>query len=296
MRPFIALILGITLMGFAALALRQGPHDDPLELIGLAQNVGSQAVGRDPVTILIVPSRQGVASVRAAVDSSRIVAATPDGFAVDRGRVVAADHRAASELLMRAGWTDRAIRIAASPARADEVTDKAPAVTPARIAYALWAALALGSWIAWRAAGTIGWQIRGFFRGWLDKPPAPPETVIVLRVDTAVEVAAIRAALPISRVLEAMPRGLVLSGGWIVTAGEGVASDLVSKVGWQRCILEPLDPDPFGSISRRTEFISESTGLEITDLNDKATWSVDGALEILLSDADWRKDPGSNGA
>jgi hypothetical protein len=287
MRAVIALILGIALAGLAGFVLQEGPVERPLEWIGLAREVGSQALDREPVTVVIVPGRQGVAAVRAAVDRSRIIASTRDGFTMDRGGIVAADHRAASELLARAGWTDRAIRIGASVAPAVEEPEEAPFLTPTRIAYALWAAVALGLWIAWRAAAAIWLQIRSWFREWRRESPAPPETVLVLRVDSADEVASIRAGLPVTRILAAMPRGLALFGGWIVSAGDSVATDLAREVGWRDCVLEPFDPDPFGSISRRCDFIAEATGLELADVHHKAIWSVEEALAILLSEANW---------
>jgi hypothetical protein len=89
--------------------------------------------------------------------------------------------------------------------------------------------------------------------------------VLVLRVDTSDDVASIRAALPECRILAAKLQGLALSGGWIVTAGESVATDLIHEVGWRHCVLEPFAQDPFGSTSRRCDFISARTGLELVD-------------------------------
>jgi hypothetical protein len=106
-------------------------------------------------------------------------------------------------------------------------------------------------------------------------------------VDTSDDVASIRAALPECRILAAKPQGLALSGGWIVTAGESVATDLIHEVGWRDCVLEPFAPDPFGSTSRRCDLIAERTGLEFADFDEKATWSVEDALAILHSETDW---------
>jgi hypothetical protein len=44
-----------------------------------------------------------------------------------------------------------------------------------------------------------------------------------------------------------------------------VATDLIHEVGWRHCVLEPFAQDPFGSTSRRCDFISARTGLELVD-------------------------------
>ena len=72
-------------------------------------------------------------------------------------------------------------------------------------------------------------------------------------------------------------------------AGESAASDLARKVGWSHCVLEPFDPDPFGSTSRRCDFVSEKTGLELADFDHKTIWSVEDVLAILRSETDWRR-------
>jgi hypothetical protein len=296
MRPLIALILGVALAVLAGSVLWEGLPDRPLGVIGMARDVGREVVGREPVTVVFVPDHQTVAAVRAAVDVSGIVAETRNAFAMDDGRIVAANHPAASEVIARAGWADREIRIGASAAPAIEEPEGTPIPTRTQIVCALWAAAALGVWVAWRAAAAISLEIRRFFRDRRDTPPAPPETVLVLRVDTSEDVAAIRAALPEQWVPAAMPQGFALSGGWIVTAGESVASDLARKAGWSHRVLEPFDPDPFGSTSRRCDFITEMTSLGLEDSDEKVIWSVEDALAILLSETDGcgplAEDPG----
>jgi hypothetical protein len=173
-------------------------------------------------------------------------------------------------------------------APAVEEPEETPFPTSTQIAYALWVAVALGLWIAWRAAAAISSEIRGFFRERRARRHASPETVLVLRVNTSDDVSAIREALPVHRVLAAMPQGLALSGGWIVTAGESAASDLAQKVGWSHPILEPFDPDPVGSTSSPSDFVAEMTGLELADVDEKVIWSVEDALAILLSETNWR--------
>jgi hypothetical protein len=110
----------------------------------------------------------------------------------------------------------------------------------------------------------------------------------VLRVDTSEDVAAIRAALPAQRVLVATPQGFALSGGWIVTAGESVASDLAQKVGWSHPVFEPFDPESVGSAAS-SDLVAEMIGLQFADVDEKAIWSVEDALAILLSETDWRR-------
>jgi hypothetical protein len=94
-----------------------------------------------------------------------------------------------------------------------EEPEETHVLTRTQIACALWAAMALGLWIAWKALAAISLTVRGFLRERRDTSPALPETVLVLRVDTSDDVASIRAALPECRILAAKPQGLALSGG-----------------------------------------------------------------------------------
>jgi len=211
-----------------------------------------------------------------------------DAFAMEPGLIVAADHRSANETIARAGWADREIQIGTSVKPVIEEPEEVPVLTRTQIGWALWTAMALGLWIAWRSLAAISLAVRGFFRERRDTLLALPETVLVLRVDGSDDVASIRAALPGCRILAAKPQGLALSGGWIVTAGEAVATDLVREVGWGHCVLEPFAPDPFGATSRRCDFIAARTGLELADFDEKVVWSVEDVLAILCSEADWR--------
>jgi hypothetical protein len=292
MRPVIALILGVALAGLAGSVLWEGVPDRPLEVIGIARDLGREVLAREPVRVVFVPGRQGVAALRAELDGSRVVAEMRDAFAMAPGLIVAADHRSANEAIARAGWADREILIGTSARPVIEEPEEAPVLTRTQIACALCAAVALGLWTAWRALAAISLSVRAFFRERLrkrrDRLPSLPETVLVLRVDGSDDVASIRAALPGCRILAAKPQGLALSGGWIVTAGESVATELVREVGWRHCVLEPFAPDPFGSSSRRCDFIAERTGLELADFDEKVVWSVEDALAILSSDTDWR--------
>jgi hypothetical protein len=288
MRPVIALILGVVLAGLAGSVLREGVPDHPLALIGMAGDAGRELIGREPLTVVFVPGREGVAALRAAVDGAHVVAEVQGAFAMDSGRIFAADHRSATEIIARSGWADREIRIGPSATPVIHEPEQTPLLTRTRVTCGLWAAVVLGLWIAWRAVGAISLRIRGFFRGLRRATPALPETVLVMRVDTSDDVASIRAALPEHRILAAKPHGLAVSGGWIVTAGESVATELSREVGWRNCVLEAFAPDPFGSTSRRCDFIAARTGLELADFDEKAVWSVEDALAILLSGSDWR--------
>jgi hypothetical protein len=214
MRTFATLILGLVLAAFAAAGLRGGPQGGVLDLPGLARDVSVEAKPRESASVIFVPDRGRVAAVRAAVDDSRVVAETRGGFATRGGRIFAADHRAANEVLARAGWADREIRIGTSPPPAGE-HDDVGAVRGKWFPYALWAVVALASWIVLRSAASLWKEVRLFLRDRRGASPAGHETVLLLRVNTDDDVAAIRAALPPQRILAATPQGLVLAGGWI---------------------------------------------------------------------------------
>jgi hypothetical protein len=227
------------------------------------------------------------------VDDSRVVAETRGGFATRGGRVFAVDHRTANEVLARAGWADREIQIGTSPRSAGE-HDDADAPRGQWLTWALWVLVALASWIALRSAASLATDVRLFFRKRRDASSAAPETVLLLRLNGADDVAAIRAALPPERILVATPQGLVLAGGWIVGTGESVASELVRKVGWCQRILEPLYPDPFTGELGLGGF--PVAGLELNGRaiesggpDHKGTWTAEAALAVLRSDADPRE-------
>ncbi|UCE86663.1 MAG: hypothetical protein JSU66_02690 [Deltaproteobacteria bacterium] len=77
---------------------------------------GARASG-EPVLVILVRDRSGVALVRAAVDPGRIVAERPDALALAEGRVVAAGPEAVPALLGLAGWQDRELELFGLPAR-----------------------------------------------------------------------------------------------------------------------------------------------------------------------------------
>ena len=64
-----------------------------------------------PVLVFLLPGESDVDTVREAIDSSRIVAHTQQGFAVREGRIVATGHSAAGTLLTLASWTDRPLEL-----------------------------------------------------------------------------------------------------------------------------------------------------------------------------------------
>jgi len=70
---------------------------------------------QEPVMVMLVGNVEGVDAVRAAVDPDRIVASTPEAFALIEGRIVATSIAAASGPLNRAGWASRNIEIVVSP-------------------------------------------------------------------------------------------------------------------------------------------------------------------------------------
>lgn len=73
------------------------------------------AASEEPVLVFLVGSRSGVESVKRAVAPDRIVAESPDAFALVEGRMVATDAEAASGPLMAAGWADRDVELFVLP-------------------------------------------------------------------------------------------------------------------------------------------------------------------------------------
>jgi len=70
------------------------------------------------VTILLIPDAEGVRAIRHAIDPDRIVASSPDAFALAEGRIVATSVENASGPLNQAGWSKRPIEIVTPPSRA----------------------------------------------------------------------------------------------------------------------------------------------------------------------------------
>jgi hypothetical protein len=292
MRTFATLILGLALAAFAAAGLRGGSPGGVFDLPGVVRDVASQAQIRESASVIFVRGRGRVAAVRAAVDDSRVVAETGGGFATRGGRVFAVDHRAANEVLARAGWADREIRIGASPRPAGEHDDSG-ALRGRWLPYALWAVVALAAWIVLRSAASLRTEVRLFLRERRGGSPDGHETVLLLGVNSVDDVAAVRAALPPERILAATPQGLVLAGGWIVSAGGSVASELVRKVGWCQRILEPLYPDPFTGDFGLGSFAAaglelDGYAIESGGADHKGTWTAEAAVAVLRSDADPR--------
>ncbi len=69
----------------------------------------------EPVTVMLVGDPESVAEIRDAVDPDRIVASTPQAFALIEGRIIATSIEAASRPLNQAGWASRSIEIALPP-------------------------------------------------------------------------------------------------------------------------------------------------------------------------------------
>ena len=69
----------------------------------------------EPVTVMLVGDAESVAEIRDAVDPDRIVASTPQAFALIEGRIIASSIEAASQSLNRAGWASRSIEIVPPP-------------------------------------------------------------------------------------------------------------------------------------------------------------------------------------
>ncbi len=70
-----------------------------------------------PVLVMLVGDAESVATIRDAVDPDRIVAATPEAFALVEGRIIATSIDAANRPLNRAGWASREIEIVMPPAK-----------------------------------------------------------------------------------------------------------------------------------------------------------------------------------
>jgi hypothetical protein len=65
----------------------------------------------EPVLVLLVADRAGVAAVRAAVDPGRILAETSEAIVLREGRVVATKPEAVGEPLVEAGFGNRSIEL-----------------------------------------------------------------------------------------------------------------------------------------------------------------------------------------
>ena len=75
-----------------------------------------------PVIVFIVGSRENVATIRRAIDEDRIVADTGTAFALDQGRIVAANADVAGTPVSEAGWIHRPVEVFFPPKRRSSVT------------------------------------------------------------------------------------------------------------------------------------------------------------------------------
>ncbi len=102
------------LAGVTALAVLSTGLFVALERPSWVPLVGAE---EEPVLIFLVGSRQGVETLKRAVDPSRIVAESPDAVALVEGRMVATHADAVAAPLTAAGWTDRKLEILQVPRR-----------------------------------------------------------------------------------------------------------------------------------------------------------------------------------
>ncbi len=79
-------------------------------LTSVRRELGLAASG-EPVLVIFVADAKAVASVRAAVADERVVAESPNAFALSEGRIIAEGGDAASEILSLAGWVDRDLKL-----------------------------------------------------------------------------------------------------------------------------------------------------------------------------------------
>lgn len=107
MRSLIALTAFFVVVSGGLLLTLEGPKYIP----ALAKIMPGSAESADKVVVFLVGSRDGVDSVRRAVDPARIVYSTPDAVALKEGRIIAAGQDAVGETLMQAGWIDHEIEI-----------------------------------------------------------------------------------------------------------------------------------------------------------------------------------------
>ncbi len=78
-------------------------------------DAGVELNAEEPVMVMLVGDPERVAAIRDAVDPDRIVASTPDAFALVEGRIIATSVEAASRPLNQAGWASRSIEIVVPP-------------------------------------------------------------------------------------------------------------------------------------------------------------------------------------
>ena len=81
-----------------------GVLDSVREQLGLGGEV-------EPILVIFVADAGAVASVRAAVSDDRVVVEGPRAFALREGRILAAGHDAAGEIVSAGGWIDRELKL-----------------------------------------------------------------------------------------------------------------------------------------------------------------------------------------
>ena len=244
---------------------------------------------RDPVLVVVVDDPRAVAAVRASVREDRIVAEQPGGLALAEGRVVAAGHTVASELINAAGWSRREIQLGLSvPPPTEGRASSTAGLTGDRISWILRGCVILGGLLA--ALGTRNlWRRTLARRRRAASLHASRPPILVLRMVGWRDLRAVRAAMPAGRVLAESTEAFALEGGWIVTSSDGAASRLLAAAGWQGRVLETHHPDPFGSAARRDDWGALAGELELEDPAVKSLWSSREAILAL------RGEGGSSG-
>ena len=272
MRPVTQIALGTLLGGVAALLL-----SSEVQLERISAVVPG---ARDPLLVVVVDDPSAVAAVRAAVSDERVVVERPGAFALREGRVVAAGHAAASEVITAAGWANREIQLGLSvPPPGEGRVSAAADLTGDRIAWILRGCVILGGFLA--ALGLRNLWMRTLVRrrrAAFLRSSQPP--ILVLRMAGGEELRAVRAAMPAGRVLADSPEAFALEGGWIVTSNDGAASKLLAAAGWKDRVLETHHPDPFGSAARRDDWGALAGELELDAPTAKSLWA---SREVILA-------------
>jgi len=289
-RPVTQILLGTLLGGVAAVLLSS---EVQLERISAAL-----PGARGPLLVVVVDDPSAVAAVRAAIREERIVVERPGGLALAEGRVIAAGHAVASELINAAGWSGREIQMGLStPPAKERRASAAVGLTGDRIAWILRGCVILGGLLAvlglrnlWRR--TLARRRQAAFL----RSSQPP--ILVLRMADRAGLRAVRVAMPAARVLAESHEAFALEGGWIVTCNDGAASQLLAAAGWKDRVLATHHPDPFGSAARRDDWGALAGELELDAPTAKSLWSTreailalrgEGGSPDLLSDAPTRE-------
>jgi hypothetical protein len=73
--------------------------------------LGLGGAGGESVLVIFVSSAGAVADVRAVVADERIVAESPQAFAVREGRIIADGRESAGDIVSAAGWVERDLKL-----------------------------------------------------------------------------------------------------------------------------------------------------------------------------------------